>query len=138
MNLQISPVRPDERDAVVALWDDAGLTRPWNDARSDLDRALQGTNSTVFAAREDGHLVGAAMVGHDGHRAWVYYVASSPERRGRGIGQALMAAAEGWARERDIPKLQFMVRDDNQEVLDFYAHLGYERQSVTVLGRRLD
>lgn len=138
MTLQISPVRPDEREAVVALWNDVGLTRPWNDPHADLERALHGPNSTVFAAREGERLVGTAMVGHDGHRAWVYYVAAAPERRGQGIGQALMAAAEGWARERDIPKLQFMVRDDNQDVLDFYAHLGYERQSVVVLGRRLD
>lgn len=138
MTLQISPVQRHEYDAVVALWEAAGLTRPWNDAYSDLERALEGPASTVFAARDGDEVVGTAMVGHDGHRAWVYYVASTPERRGQGIGQALMAACEGWARERDIPKLQFMVRDDNQEVLDFYAHLGYEKQNVTVLGRRFD
>ena len=122
----------------MALWEAVGLTRPWNDPHGDLERALQGPNSTVFAARDGEEIVGTAMVGHDGHRAWVYYVAAAPERRGEGIGQALMAASEGWARERDIPKLQFMVRDDNQDVLDFYGHLGYEKQNVTVLGRRFD
>ena len=138
MTIEISPARADERDAVVALWHDSGLTRPWDDPTQDLERARTGPSSTVLAARADGVLVGAAMVGHDGHRAWVYYVAATPERRGEGIGQALMAAAEDWARERFIPKIQFLVRDDSPEALEFYSHLGYEKQAVTVLGRRLD
>lgn len=136
MELEISDVRVDERDAVVQLWHEVGLTRPWNDPLGDLDRALAGPSSTVLAARADGELVGTCMVGHDGHRAWVYYLATAPQRRGAGIGRALMSASEGWAKEQGMPKLQFMVRSDNTAVLDFYAHLGYEPQDVAVLGRR--
>ena len=136
MELEISDVRADERDAVVQSWHEAGLTRPWNDPLADLDRALAGPSSTVLAARVDGELVGTCMVGHDGHRAWVYYLATAPQRRGAGIGRALMAAAEAWAKEHCMPKIQLMVRSDNTAVLDFYAHLGYESQDVAVLGRR--
>jgi ribosomal protein S18 acetylase RimI-like enzyme len=49
-----------------------------------------------------------------------------------------MDAAESWLVEHDIPKIQFMVRTDNEVVLDFYDHLGYAKQDVLVLGRRLD
>lgn len=138
MTFDISPVTDGEHDAVVALWREVGLTRPWNDPLADLIRAVAGPASTVLAARDDDVIVGTVMVGHDGHRAWVYYLASSPSRRGEGIGRALMAAAEDWAKEHGMPKLQFMVRADNTEVLDFYAHLGYQDQTVAVLGRRLD
>lgn len=87
---------------------------------------------------QQGELLGTAMVGHDGHRGWVYYLAVSPDAQGNGLGRRLMAACEQWLVTRGVPKIQFMVRTDNTTVLDFYAHLGYALQDVVVLGRRLD
>jgi hypothetical protein len=125
-------------DEAVTLWTEAGLTRPWNDAAGDFLRAVDGPASVVLGVREDGELLGSAMVGHDGHRGWVYYLAVAASARGRGLGRDLMAAAEAWMVERGLPKIQFMVRSDNTAVLDFYDHLGYARQDCLVLGRRLD
>lgn len=48
----------------------------------------------MLGALQDGRLVGTVMVGHDGHRGWVYYLATASEVRGRGYGRALMLAAE--------------------------------------------
>ena len=126
------------REEAVALWHECGLTRPWNDPYADLDRALAGESSTVLAVLSDGALLGTAMVGHDGHRGWVYYVAVAPSAQGSGLGRVLMAAAEEWVRLRGIPKLQLMVRSANTRVLGFYDRLGYEVQDTVVLGRRLD
>lgn len=125
-------------DEAIGLWEACDLTRPWNDPGSDLDRALQGPSSTILAAIDSEVLVGTVMVGHDGHRGWVYYLAADPSRRNEGIGRALMAAAESWLVERGAPKIQFMVRSSNTPVLDFYARLGYVEQDCLVLGRRLD
>jgi ribosomal protein S18 acetylase RimI-like enzyme len=135
MVIELSPA---DAGAAVALWEQAGLTRPWNDATADFLRAVAGPASVVLGIREDGELLGAAMVGHDGHRGWVYYLAVADAARGRGLGRDLMDAAESWLVEHDIPKIQFMVRTDNEVVLDFYGHLGYAKQDVLVLGRRLD
>ena len=126
------------REAAVALWEECGLTRPWNDPHADLDRALAGPASTVLAVVEDGTLVATAMVGHDGHRGWVYYLAVSPAAQGRGLGRSLMAAAEEWVAVRGIPKLMLMVRSTNSAVLGFYERLGYVVEDTAVLGRRLD
>jgi ribosomal protein S18 acetylase RimI-like enzyme len=134
----VEPLSPADAEAVVALWTQAGLTRPWNDADGDFRRAVAGPASVVLGVRDGAGLAGAAMVGHDGHRGWVYYLAVADAARGRGLGRALMAAAEAWLVERDIPKIQFMVRTSNLAVLDFYDHLGYAKQDVLVLGRRLD
>lgn len=126
------------RAAAVALWHETGLTRPWNDPHADLDRALAGPSSTVLATLDDEHvLAGTVMVGHDGHRGWVYYLAVAPHRRRTGLGRTLMAAAEDWLRGR-VPKVQLMVRDDNATATTFYARLGYTRSDVVVLARRLD
>lgn len=127
-----------DHEAVVGLWRASGLTRPWNDPDADFARALENSASAVLVARSGGALAGAAMVGFDGHRGWVYYLAVAPDRRGSGLGKALMAAAEQWLRARGAPKLQLMVRADNDAALGFYAALGLERQDVVTLGRFLE
>jgi ribosomal protein S18 acetylase RimI-like enzyme len=81
---------------------------------------------------------GAAMVGFDGHRGWVYYLAVDPSARRKGLGRALMQAAEAWLCRMGAPKIQLMVRADNTQALAFHRALGLEDQNVTVLGRRLD
>ena len=136
--MDILELGPSDADAAVALWRERGLTRPWNDASADFARAVGGPSSAVLGLREAGDLVGTAMVGHDGHRGWVYYLAVASSARGTGLGRRLMEACEHWLMDRGVPKIQFMVRTDNTVVLDSYDHLGYTHQDVVVLGRRLD
>ncbi len=123
----------------MSLWHAAGLTRPWNDPHADLLRALAGATSTVLGAvDDDGHLLGTAMVGHDGHRGWVYYLAVQPNLRRSGLGSQLMHASEQWLRGRGVPKVNLMVRTTNVAVVAFYESLGYEDGQVVVLGKFLD
>jgi ribosomal protein S18 acetylase RimI-like enzyme len=136
--VEIVPLPEALRADAVALWRTTGLTRPWNDPEADLRRAMRGPDSAVLAGLEGRRLLATAMVGHDGHRGWVYYLAVAEQARGRGLARRMMEACERWVDERGIPKIQLMVRQDNREVLAFYEHLGYERSDVAVLGRRLD
>ncbi len=128
----------DDTSAAVALWERAGLTRPWNDAAADFRRAVTEGSSVVLGIRATDQLLAAVMVGDDGHRGWVYYLAVADSARGTGLGRQLMEAAESWLKRRGCPKIQFMVRADNTPVLAFYDHLGYPLQECVVLGRRLD
>ena len=66
------------------------------------------------------------MIGHDGHRGWIYYLAADPDRRRQGIGRKLVAAAQTWLKERGIAKLQLMIRDTNTDVVRFYERIGFE------------
>jgi hypothetical protein len=134
----VAPLTPDRYDAAVALWHEAGLTRPWNDPHDDLRRAVDGPASTVLGAVDDGRLVGTAMVGHDGHRGWVYYLAVATDRRRHGVGTALMRACEEWVVARGVPALMLMVRHGNEAAAGFYERLGYGRSEVNVYARRLD
>jgi ribosomal protein S18 acetylase RimI-like enzyme len=127
----IRPLTAQDRDAAVALWHATGLTRPWNDPHADFDRA-----QAVLGAFERDVLVATAMVGHDGHRGWVYYLGVDPGQRGRNLGRALMAACEDWVRERGIPKIQVMVRGENADTRGFYEALGYTLDDVVVYSRR--
>lgn len=137
--MTIASLAPADRDAAVALWHACGLTRPWNDAGADFDRALAAPHAAVLGARDEGEaLIGTVMVGEDGHRGWLYYLGVDPAARRRGTARALTGAAEAWLAARGVPKVQLMVRHDNADAATFYAALGYEEAEVTVLARRLD
>ncbi len=137
MPVEIGELAETEIAAAATLWVEAGLVRPWNDPVADARRALAAPAATILAAREGGHLVGTAMVGHDGHRGWVYYLAVAADRRGQGIARALMAAAEAWCEAAGMPRLNLMVRAGNASVLGIYAALGYRQSDVVVLQKDL-
>ena len=112
-------------DQVVALWHAAGVSRPWNDPATDIAFARRGPHSTLLVAELDNRLVATAMIGEDGHRGWVYYLAAAPEHQGKGLGRAMMDAAERWLVARGVWKIQLLIREDNAAVKQFYDHLGY-------------
>jgi ribosomal protein S18 acetylase RimI-like enzyme len=136
--LTIAPIADADVTAVVAMWRACELTRPWNDPASDIAFARKGPNSAVLVGRDGNAIVASVMVGHDGHRGWVYYVAIDPEHRGKGHGREIMNAAEQWLRQRGIEKLMLLVRSDNTKVQAFYEQLGYDAQERVIYAKWLD
>ena len=136
--LSVTPIIDADVDAVIALWQRCGLTRPWNDPAGDIAFARRGDNATILVGRDGDAIVATAMVGHDGHRGWVYYVATDPERRAKGYGRAIMNAAEDWLRGAGIAKLQLMVRRDNAKAGAFYESIGYAESQTIVFAKWLD
>ena len=136
--LTVTDLREDQIETAVLLWEQVGLTRPWNDPRADARLALAGPASTVLAGHLGARLVATAMVGADGHRGWVYYLAVADDLRRAGHGQTMMRAAEDWIVARGMPKLQLMVRTENADVIAFYHAIGYRTEDTVVLSRRFD
>lgn len=135
--MELRELTAADRETAVALWEVCGLTRPWNDPVADFDRALAGPTSAVLGLLDGDGLVSTAMVGEDGHRGWMYYVAVDPARQGVGAGRRMVDEAEAWLRNRGVVKVNLMVRDDNSAAVAFYERLGYEDQHTTVLARWL-
>lgn len=165
-NMRIRQFDSSDRSAVIELWHLTGLVRPWNDPERDLERKLADSpwGMLVGVERPDGtpvagsgaaaepgsepgerpgpgeQVVAAAMVGYDGHRGSVYYLAVHPEWRGHGFGSAVMEHAEALLLERGCPKMNVSVRTDNSQVIGFYADRGYRVEGPDValtLGLRL-
>lgn len=136
--LSIAPIEDSDIAETIALWQACGLTRPWNDPASDIALARRGPNSTVLIGRAADAIVATAMVGHDGHRGWVYYVAVDPARRAQGLGRTIMTAAEAWLRQAGIAKLQLLVRRENEKAGAFYLSLGYAEAETIVFAKWLD
>jgi ribosomal protein S18 acetylase RimI-like enzyme len=137
-SLTIAPITDTDVPAVSALWQRCGLTRPWNDPSADIALARRGPNSTILIGRAGNAIVASAMVGHDGHRGWVYYVAVDPDTRRKDFGRAIMAAAEDWLRALGVTKIMLMVRPDNAAVRTFYDKLGYDEQERVIYAKWLD
>ncbi len=135
--MDIAEIADADVEAVVDLWRRCELTRPWNDPHRDLDLARRSGASVVLVGRIGGAPAASVMVGFDGHRGWLYYLAVAPKHRRRGFGRAMMAAAESWLRTRGAPKMQLMVRETNAGAAGFYRRLGYETQPVVTFGKRL-
>jgi len=136
--MKVSELTTDRIPQAVDLWEATGITRPWNDPFADAQRALDTTTSTVLAMIENEKILATVMVGHDGHRGWLYYLAVDPQRQGTGLGAKMVDTANAWLKARDVPKVLLMVRNENTAVRGFYERLGFEDQDVVVLGKRLD
>ena len=137
-SLAIADIADADVAIVIALWQACGLTRPWNDPTADIALARRGPNSTILIGRDGDAIVATAMVGHDGHRGWVYYVATDPDRRAKGYGRAIMNAAEDWLRAAGVPKLQLLVRPENSGVAAFYQSIGFGEQKILFFTKWLD
>jgi ribosomal protein S18 acetylase RimI-like enzyme len=137
--LSIASIEDRDVPEVVGLWKRAGLVREWNDPTGDIALARRERNSTILLGRDShGTPVASVLVGHDGHRGWVYYVSVDPDHRRKDYGRQIMTAAEDWLRARGIMKLQLMVRGDNARVHAFYQSLGYYDQQRTTFAKWLD
>ncbi len=135
--MHIRPFDRRDTDAVIALWQTRGLTRPWNDPLKDIERKLAVLPELFLVGELDGTVVATAMGGYDGHRGSVYYLAASEEHAGRGLGAAILGELERRLTEMGCPKINLLVRGENDGVLNFYDRLGYERHDSLSLGHRL-
>lgn len=136
-SLEFKPVQDGEVSSLITLWRLCDLVRPWNDPAKDIAFARSGPASDVLVALDDTTVIASVMVGHDGHRGIVYYVASHPDYQRKGLGSAAMRAAEGWLRQHGVWKLNLLVRAENQAVKSFYEKLGYEVEPRLCMARKL-
>lgn len=135
--MHIRPYQESDEDTVIALWSECGLTRPWNDPRRDIARKMTEQPELFLVVVDQQEVVATAMIGFDGHRGWVYYLAVAASHRHQSIGRKLMSQAEYLLTERGCPKISLMVRSSNASVIEFYRKLGYVQDDVVTLGRRL-
>jgi ribosomal protein S18 acetylase RimI-like enzyme len=77
------------------------------------------------------------MIGYDGHRGWINYLAVSPAHRLQGHARALMHEAECLLAAAGCPKINLQIRTSNASVIEFYKAIGYAQDDVVSFGRRL-
>ncbi|MFG2276223.1 GNAT family N-acetyltransferase [Streptomyces sp. WAC 01325] len=93
-DLRIRAATADDLDAVLAFWKTAAEGTSISDDRDGVERLVARDPEALILAELDGELVGTVIAGFDGWRCHLYRLAVHPERRRRGIGAALLVAAE--------------------------------------------
>ena len=136
--LLIRPCLEPDQDAVVELWQECGLTVPWNDPKKDIRRKLSVQRDMFLIGLVDNKVVATVMAGYEGHRGWINYLAISPAHQKQGYGRRMMDEAESRLRELGCPKINLQIRTSNTDVIDFYKALGYSVDDVVSMGKRLD
>jgi ribosomal protein S18 acetylase RimI-like enzyme len=90
-----------------------------------------------IAENEDGERVGFATVSHSTHftgqpQAYIGELATAETAEGHGVGSALVNACEEWAREQGYAILTLSTGAANARALQFYRHLGFQDEDVTL------
>jgi len=135
--MEIRVFSQDDFEEVITLWERCDLLRPWNDPEMDIERKLNHDPDLFLVAVVGGEIVGTLMGGYDGHRGSAYYLGVHPDYQGRGFANALINRLEKKLIARGCPKINVMVREENDAVLGFYEKLDYEMQDSVLLGKRL-
>jgi ribosomal protein S18 acetylase RimI-like enzyme len=124
--------------AVLALWSAVVPDpRPWNQPAAYLSRKRALGDGLLLVAERAGAVVGAVALGWDGVRGWIYHLAVDPAARRLGVGSALMRAAEAQLQARGCPKINLQIMPHNQDVVRFYARLGYVEEARISMGKAL-
>ncbi len=147
--IRVRPFAPADRDAVLGLAPrlTVGIA-PWRDPAAFLAAARRwiegsidgiGPDRAVLVAEDaQGRCVGFVSVGRDVHltgeeQAYVGELAVAEGVEGGGVGRALLAGAEAWARERGYRLVALDTGAANARARDFYRRLGYAGESVKLV-----
>jgi RimJ/RimL family protein N-acetyltransferase len=111
-----------------------GEWRTPSEERRYLRAVRRHSHAAVFVAETPDGIVGRISLARDTHPASEHVadlglMVAAPYRR-RGIGRALMDAAEAWARDVGVRKLELHVFPYNEAAIALYEGLGYEREGL--------
>jgi ribosomal protein S18 acetylase RimI-like enzyme len=145
------PATPGDLDFIVSLipsFASFGLP-PWRDpepflaaCEERLRKAMEAGATVLVAEDEAGTPLGFVhldpVIDLTGRpRGHVGDVAVAEAAQGLGVGRVLMAEAEAWARAAGYEYLGLTAIATNERALGFYEHLGYGRDSISLV-KRLD
>ena len=143
MNVEIRAAEPADAAALVALATAVGSEpqgwlladshwRSVADERRYVRALRRHPDGALMVADDAGTVVGRLSLVRDPHPSSAHVadlglmVAASHRRRG--IGRALLAAAEKWARGSGVSKLELHVFPHNEAAIALYEGFGYERE----------
>ena len=95
MPLELRTGAAADVDGLLELWAEAAENTDWAPDTREAVTALFGRDpDAVIVAEHDAELVGSVIAGWDGWRCHLYRLAVRPAWRRRGVGSALLRAAE--------------------------------------------
>ncbi|WAL93484.1 GNAT family N-acetyltransferase [Streptomyces sp. Je 1-369] len=127
-DLRIRAAAPEDLDAVLAFWKVAAEGTSISDDRSGVERLVARDPESLILAERGGELAGTVIAGFDGWRCHLYRLAVHPDHRRRGVGTALLAAAEERFVRLGGRRGDAMVLDRNELAHPAWRAAGYAPQ----------
>lgn len=136
--MKVRPYENLDENTVIQLWIDCGLLAPQNNPIRDIQRKAKVNPDWFLVGLENDKIVASCMVGYEGHRGWINYLAVTPSEQGRGFAKQMMKEAERLLRDAGCPKINLQIRATNAKVIAFYECLGFTADPVVSMGKRLE
>jgi ribosomal protein S18 acetylase RimI-like enzyme len=124
-DLRLREFAPADYAAVDELWRRTGLWMRPSDSAAQLDLKLTRDPDLFLVACAGARLVGVAMGGWDGRRAYIYHLAVDPDWQRRGVAGRLMDELEERFRVRGALKAKLQILVGNDASAAFFAARGY-------------
>jgi ribosomal protein S18 acetylase RimI-like enzyme len=120
-----------DADGLLELWDEAAENESRTPDTRDAVKVLLGCDpDAVIVAEHAGELIGSVIAGWDGWRGHLYRLAVRPAWRRRGVGSALLGAAEEKFRALGAARADAIVLDGNDLGQRLWRAKGYDRQDT--------
>jgi GNAT superfamily N-acetyltransferase len=147
----LRPLKPDDRDFVLALaerlaavgnppWRDRDAMRAFHYHYAEQLLGARGPDQLALVAEDgSGNRLGVMHVGGERSgltgeaQGYLATLAVAEGAEGHGVGRALMAAAEEWAREKGYRLLALEVFAGNTHAREFYRRLGYQEETLKLV-----
>jgi len=129
----VRPIQAGDFDDWLALFEAVAGEALWLGAEAPLDpvarrqffdRCLAGDDAALFVAESHGRLVGSVSVTSSGGLVDLGMLVAR-DRRGTGVGSALVEAAVGWARDMGAHKVSLAAWAHNYAARGLYAKYGF-------------
>lgn len=97
-------------------------------SRKEIASYIADPDSQTWVAEESSEIVGFLIAGREGQKSsHIITVDVVEEWRRRGVGAALMNAAEEWARQQGAESIYLETAEDNFAAQQFYQARGYSK-----------
>ncbi|WP_326794391.1 GNAT family N-acetyltransferase [Streptomyces sp. NBC_01808] len=127
-DLHIRAAEPADVPAVLAFWKAAAEGTSVSDDEAGVAGLLERDPGALLLAERGGELAGTVIAGFDGWRCHLYRLAVHPGHRRRGVGTALLAAAEQRFAAFGGRRADAMVLNRNERAHHAWHAGGYVRQ----------
>jgi len=137
--VDVRSAREGDIDGAIALDEAVAIEGRWIAREAPVDRVkrravfeadLRRDDANLFVADDEGAIVGLLGIELTSYGVADFGMMVAADRRGQGIGSALMAAAIEWARMAGAHKLSLQVWPHNEAARALYRKFGFEEEGL--------